>query len=331
MSDSARADDGHAGSPTKQGVGARLERKEGARLLRGRGQYVGAIRLAGMREVAFVRSPVAHAVVGRIDIPDGRRSDVFVGRDLADVEPILCVAGLPGFKAASQPVLAVDRVLHVGMAVAMCVGDTRAQAEDLAEALAVDYRELDVVHDVRKAREPGATLLHGSWGDNLLLTSDLVVGDVDAVARSAPVSVELELRTARQCMSPMEGRGVLAAWDSRMDQLVVHTSSQVPHLVRAGLARFLGLEEGHSISPTGSPSSRARSRRSSSTLRSRCASRIRTPCCRLYAATSATSAMRRAMICRRSRSSASIMARSTGSARGVGSSVGSMPGREARR
>ena len=244
MSDSARADDGHAGSPTKQGVGARLERKEDDRLLRGRGQYVGDIRLPGMREVAFVRSPVAHAVVGRIDIPDDRRSDVFVGRDLADVEPILCVAGLPGFKAASQPVLAVDRVLHVGMAVAMCVGDTRAQAEDLAEALAVDYRELDVVHDVRKAREPGATLLHGSWGDNLLLTSDLVVGDVDAVARSAPVSVELELRTARQCMSPMEGRGVLAAWDSRMDQLVVHTSSQVPHLVRAGLARFLGLEEG---------------------------------------------------------------------------------------
>ena len=204
MKDPRQPEHQGTGTSRARGVGARHERKEDDRVLRGRGQYIGDLKFAGMRDVAFVRSPVAHARIGRIEVPDGRRADVFHGGDLTDVKPVLCAAGLPGFKSSAQPVLATDKVVHVGMTVAMCLGDTRAQAEDLAEEVRVDYHELDVVHDMLQARQPGAPLVHETWGDNVLLTSDFVVADVDAVARTAPITVELELRTARQCMSPME-------------------------------------------------------------------------------------------------------------------------------
>src|ERR1700675_3930564 len=108
---------------TKLGVGARLERKEDDRFLRGRGQYIADIKLAGMREVAFVRSPVAHATFGAIAIPEGKRGHVCPAACLAGVKPMLAVSGLPCFKSSAQPVLATGKVRHVGELFAMCVAD----------------------------------------------------------------------------------------------------------------------------------------------------------------------------------------------------------------
>ena len=68
-------------------------------------------------------------------------------------------------------------------------------------------------------------------------------GDIAAVARTAPVVVTREYRMNRQCMAPLEGKGVLAYWDDHDDQLVVVTSTQAPHMIRAGLSEFLGLEQ----------------------------------------------------------------------------------------
>src|SRR5258708_22537888 len=87
---------------TGQGVGARLSRKEDDRFMRGRGQYVADIRLAGLRDVAFVRSPLAHARVRAIHVPERFRDAVFTAADLAGVNPIRAVSGLPGFNTAEQ-------------------------------------------------------------------------------------------------------------------------------------------------------------------------------------------------------------------------------------
>ncbi|NIR32625.1 MAG: xanthine dehydrogenase family protein [Gammaproteobacteria bacterium] len=227
---------------SEHGVGARLRRKEDDRYLRGRGQYVGDIRLAGMKDVAFVRSPVAHARVGDIEIPDEHRSAVFTARDMCDVRPIRAVSGLPGFKPSDQPALATDKVRHVGELLAMCLADTRAQAEDVAAAVLVDFEELPVVTDMLEGRGAGAPLLHEAWGDNVFLETRLD-GDVESVAQTAPVKVTREIRTARQCMAPLEGRGVVAHWDARLEQLVVYSSTQMPHIVRTGLSECLGLEQ----------------------------------------------------------------------------------------
>src|SRR6266852_7589985 len=227
---------------TKQGVGARLLRKEDDRLMRGRGQFVADIRVAGLQDVAFVRSPLAHARIRSITVPERFRGVVFTAANLSDVKPIRAVSGLPGFKISEQPVLATGKVRHVGELIAACIAPTRAEAEDIAERIVVEYDELPVVSDLRRARDPGAPLVHEHWGDNVYLETS-VRDDIASVAASAPVKVTREFRTARQCMSPLEGKGVLAWWESRRDQLVVTTSTQMPHIVRTGLAECLGLPQ----------------------------------------------------------------------------------------
>jgi aerobic carbon-monoxide dehydrogenase large subunit len=228
---------------TGKGVGSRLIRKEDDRYMRGRGQFVADIRLAGMKDVAFVRSPVAHAHIRGIAIPDRHRGAVFTADDMAEVKPISAVSGLPGFKVSDQPALATGKVRQVGELVAMCLAESRAEAEDIAGSVNLDLEELPAVHDMLEGRQPGAPLLHEHWGDNIFLETFVEAGDWSAVA-SAPIKVTREFRTARQCMAPIEGKGVVTFWNSRLEQLTVYSATQMPHIVRTGLCDCLGLEHG---------------------------------------------------------------------------------------
>ncbi|MGZ5844586.1 MAG: xanthine dehydrogenase family protein molybdopterin-binding subunit [Xanthobacteraceae bacterium] len=226
---------------TGQGVGARLIRKEDDRLMRGRGQFVADLRFAGMQDVAFVRSPLAHARIRGIVTPPALKDAVFVASDLVGVKPIRAVSGLRGFKVSEQPVLATEKARFVGELVAMCLAPTRAQAEDIAGSIALDLEELPAVHDMLEARTPESALLHDHWSDNVFLETFV---DVDiGKALDAPIKVTREIRTARQCMAPIEGRGVVALWDTRLEQLTLYSACQMPHIVRTGLAGCLGLEE----------------------------------------------------------------------------------------
>lgn len=228
---------------TPSGVGARVLRKEDKRLLRGRGQYVGDIKLPGMRDVAFVRSAVAHARLKCVSVPEDRKRDVYLASDLAGLKGLDAIVGLPGYKRSVQPILADGKVRHVGEPVAACVAQTRAEAEDLADSVLVDYEELPVAYDMIAARAPGAPLVHDHWSDNLFLETSLQGGDLRAAIAKASFRASVAIRTARQCAAPLEGRGAVAHWDSRQDQLVVWLSTQVPHLVRVGLADCLGLPQ----------------------------------------------------------------------------------------
>ncbi|MDB5776525.1 MAG: carbon monoxide dehydrogenase [Herbaspirillum sp.] len=233
--------------PSETGIGASLLRKEDDRFLRGRGQYVGNIRMVGMRDVAFVRSPVAHARIRSIEKPAGAEDAVFVLSDLSGVRPIVADSGLPGFRSSEQPVLAGGKVRQVGEMIAMCVADSRAEAEDLAAQVFADFDELPAVVDMLAARGPASPLVHEHWADNVFLETAVGVdagGDFDSVCAGAAIKVRRRLRTARQSMAPMEGRGVVAHWDRAQEQLVMHTSAQMPHINRTGLAACLGLDEG---------------------------------------------------------------------------------------
>ncbi|MBV9459413.1 MAG: xanthine dehydrogenase family protein [Bradyrhizobium sp.] len=242
MSDVERVSASGAKGSTSQGVGARMPRKEDDRFLRGRGQYVADIRLTGLQDVAFVRSPLAHARIKAIHVPERLADVVFTGADLDGVKPIRAVSGLPGFKASEQPVLATGKVRHVGELVAMCVAPTRAEAEDIAASIILDLEPLPAIHDMRKARDVGAALVHEHWGDNVFLESQFEVDITTAL--DAPIKVTREISTARQCMAPLEGRGVVATFDHRLDQLTLTTGSQMPHIVRNGLSDCLGVEQG---------------------------------------------------------------------------------------
>jgi aerobic carbon-monoxide dehydrogenase large subunit len=226
-----------------QGIGARLPRKEDGRYVRGQGEFVGDIHLPGLQEVAFLRSPVAHARMRSIRIDEAVRHRIFVADDLEGVRAIRADTALSGFKSSLQPVLAIDKVRHVGEPIAMCVAPTRAEAEDIAAKIEIDFDLLPAVCDMLEARQPGAPLVHEPWGDNVFLTTEIDVAFA-AIKSKAARAVARELRTSRQVMSPLEGRGVVAYQDNRLDQLVIISATQQPHIVRSGLAECLGLDEG---------------------------------------------------------------------------------------
>jgi aerobic carbon-monoxide dehydrogenase large subunit len=225
------------------GIGASVGRKEDDRFLKGRGQYVADFRIPGTREVAFVRSPVAHARLQPILIPDAHKAAVFTAGDMVGVKAIRAATSISGFKHSSEPILATGKVRYVGEIVAACVASSRAEAEDIAASVELEFDELPTVTDMIEAHKPGGSLVHDEWGDNIFITFVEDTG-IDVVASTAAIKVTREIRTARQCMFPMEGRGVVAYTDARLGFLTVVTATQMPHLVQTGLAECLGLSGG---------------------------------------------------------------------------------------
>jgi carbon-monoxide dehydrogenase large subunit len=207
--------------------------------MRGRGQFVGDIRLPNMLDVAFLRSPYAHGKIQGLDIPEALKRQVFSAADLKGVKAIRAVSGLPGFKVSEQPILAQDKVRHVGELVAMCVASSRAEAEDLVAQVGFRVEELEPVVDMEFGRTAQAPLLHEHWPDNVFLETNIHVNS--SIFEQAKIRVTREIRTSRQAQAPIEGRGVVAYWDNRLEQLTIYSSAQMPHIVRTGLSECLGL------------------------------------------------------------------------------------------
>lgn len=226
-----------------QGIGARVLRKEDARLMRGRGTYVSDMLLPGQQEVAFLRSPIAHGRIVAVTKPAASAHRVFVRQDLAEVKPIVAMSTLPGYQQSDHPPLASEKVRFVGEAVAMCVAPSRAMAEDLAEEIDLRIEPLPALTDAHRALADPSVRVHDAWRDNQFVALAYDNAFAEQSARATRV-VRREISLARQAMMPMEGKAVLAYWDERADQLIVYSSTQVPHMVRVGLAQCLGLDEG---------------------------------------------------------------------------------------
>lgn len=225
-----------------QGIGARVLRKEDDRHLHGRGQFVSDMVLPGQMEVAFLRSPIAHGHLRATTKPAGREADVYVMADLAGVAPIVAQSAIPGYKVSEQYPLAQGKVRFVGEPIAFAVAGTRAQAEDLLEEIDVELDDLPALVDADAARADNAPRVHDDWSDNLFMTLNFNRHFAEQ-SQLADVVVEREIALSRQAMVPMEGKAVLAYWDMRAHQLVVYTSTQVPHMIRIGLAEVLPLAE----------------------------------------------------------------------------------------
>jgi aerobic carbon-monoxide dehydrogenase large subunit len=226
-----------------RGIGASLLRREDERHLHGRGQFVADIRLPGTMEVAFLRSPYAHARIRSVSIPSEIRAHVFTATDLPRMKPIRVVSHSTGAKSPPWPPLATDKVRFVGEAIAACLAPSRAEAEDLAQQVNVDYEVLSAVVDASRDMRASRHLVHEGWGDNLYIEHALTAGDIAAAAQSAEIVVTREFRMRRQSGAPLECRGVLACRDYRLDEIVLYASTQTPHTLRVALAEILDLEE----------------------------------------------------------------------------------------
>jgi len=237
---------GHPGSTARikpQGIGARVLRKEDDRHLHGKANFVADMVIPGLSEVAFMRSPLAHARLTAIEIAPAGQHAVFTRAHLSDVLDIAADSSLPTYQLSAHPPLARDKVRFVGEPVVMGFAPTRAEAEDLLETVQVQYQELPAYAEVLSAMQATDNLVHEQWKDNVFVTLS-VDKNFDALAAQAEVVVHRKMSLSRQCMVPLEGKAVLAYWDHQANQLVVVSATQVPHLIRTALAQYLQMDQG---------------------------------------------------------------------------------------
>ncbi|MDQ3809185.1 MAG: xanthine dehydrogenase family protein molybdopterin-binding subunit, partial [Chloroflexota bacterium] len=224
-------------------------RNEDPRLLAGRGIFVDDIDPPGVLHAATLRSPFGHARIRAIDTSAARSYPgvhaVYTAADLADFnQPAPLVVPHPSLThGRTQRPLAVDKVRFIGEAVALVVAEDRYRAEDAAAAIEVDWEPLPSIVDFRLAAEVGQPVIHVDVPDNVAARLVQVVGDPDRAFASARHVFTEELFIERSCGSPIEGRGVVAAFDPRQRTLRVWDATQAPLTIKNGLANMLGLPE----------------------------------------------------------------------------------------
>jgi carbon-monoxide dehydrogenase large subunit len=230
-------------------MGAKVKRREDPRLITGRATYVDDIQLVGMLHAAFVRSPYAHAKIKSVDLTAAKnKAGVFGAYSAAELAAaglnvsLPVAADLPDMKKPPHPPLATGEVKFVGEAIAVVVANDPYVARDAAEAVEVEYEELPVVVDVEKAAA-GGPLVHAELGTNVAYVAPTKAGDVDGAFAKADVVVKQRLVNQRLVPCPMEPRTMLAQWEPGPQQLTLHSSTQIPHLLRTNIALMMGLEE----------------------------------------------------------------------------------------
>jgi aerobic carbon-monoxide dehydrogenase large subunit len=243
----------------KRWVGGGVLRKEDPELLTGQGRFVDDIALPGMLWLSFVRSPVAHANLARVDIDAAKDMPgvvaVFTGQDLADEWAAAMPCGwpiadrvMPDEPTADARVpdhwpVAKDRVRYMGEIVAVVAADSRERAADAVEAVEVDYDELPVVTDMEAALADDAPVIHEAFGDNRSYTWNLTNGEVDRVFAEAPVVVKERYYHPRLIPNPIEPRGVVVQPVPAQGELTIWSSTQIPHILRTLMALVMGIHE----------------------------------------------------------------------------------------
>ncbi|KPK26194.1 MAG: carbon monoxide dehydrogenase [Betaproteobacteria bacterium SG8_40] len=232
----------------KYGIGQAIKRREDLRLLLGTGQYLDDMTLPGEAFVTFVRSPHAHARVVSVDTSAAASMPgvvaVYTGADLeADgLGPLPTGAGLKradGKDMDGPPhwPLVVDTARYVGEAVAAVVAQTRAQAEDAAERVAVEYEELPAVVTIAQAAAKDAPLIWPGAPGNI--AAQTVFGSKDdtdgAFARAKHVT-SLSLYNQRLVPVTMEPRGSIGDFDEKTGRVTLYTSCQNPAGLQGTLA-----------------------------------------------------------------------------------------------
>jgi len=230
-------------------VGKSIRRREDPRLITGTATYVDDIQMPGMHHACILRSPHGAARIRSIDTKAAARhpgvAAVFTGKDVAAVGPVPCGASLPGLRVPAHSILAKDRVYFVGHPVAVVVATDRYIAADALDLIEVDYEPTQAVADPEKALAAGAPAVHPEWPDNIAFTYHQEGGDTEAAFKDAEVVVKQRITSQRLIPTSMETRGVVAEYHGAEKSLILHSSTQIPHLMRTLVALMLGLPENH--------------------------------------------------------------------------------------
>ena len=230
-------------------IGRAVHRVEDPRVLAGHGAYVDDMHLPRMVEVAFVRSPHAHARLVRVDVERARRhpgvAAVLTGAEAAPhCTPWRGILHhYQGMKTGPQYPLALDRVRYVGEPVVAVAATSRAVAEDACDLVAVEYDPLPALLDVEAALRPGAPRIHDEMEDNRILHAAFQGGDAEAAFREADHVFRETFHFGRHTGVTIEPRSLLVHFEPATRSLALWISTQVPHMMQAVLSAILGLDE----------------------------------------------------------------------------------------
>jgi aerobic carbon-monoxide dehydrogenase large subunit len=227
-------------------LGTRVMRTEDPRFLTTGGVYTDDVRLPGICHVHFVRSAVAHARIGSVDVSAARQAPgvvaAFTGADLAGLAELPPpMAGMVNARM-SQPLLARDVVRYVGEPVAVVVTEDRYEGEDAVDLVDVDYDMLPPVVDAAEAAGDGSAVLFPAAGSNIAVTFG-DAGDFRAdLFDGCEVVVSHTIVNQRLAPAPMETRAAVAAWgeDGRLTAWIPNQGAQG---TREALAGMLGLDQ----------------------------------------------------------------------------------------
>jgi len=227
-------------------------RREDHRLITGQGRFTADWNLPGQLYGHFLRADRAHAEIVSLDVKAARAAPgvkaVLTGEDVRkagfkEAPPLVKFPGRGGMKLLEphRDVLAVGRVRHVGQEVALVVADSPAAAQDAAEKIEIEYRELPVLVEVDDALAPGALQLYDEIPGNLAF--DFEYGDaakVQAAFGEAAHVTRIALESQRLVGNPMEPKSCLAAYDAATDTFNLYAPSQGMTLMLGGLSAITG-------------------------------------------------------------------------------------------
>ncbi|KPQ05113.1 MAG: carbon-monoxide dehydrogenase large subunit [Rhodobacteraceae bacterium HLUCCA12] len=233
-------------------LGKSVTRLEDAALVRGQGCFLDDLQMPGGLHCAFVRSQYAHARIASIDTQVAERMPgvvaIYTIRELAALLPggVRLSTGLPSSSIAftlDRPVMAESETVYVGETIAMVVAECRAEAEDAADAIDIDFEPLPASVDLATSAEPNAPCAHADLPHNRLARFGFSYGDVDAAFTGAPHVVSGRYTVDRGGAHSLEGRGVLARPDQITGRLDVWSSTQTPHALKKHLCAMLGMDD----------------------------------------------------------------------------------------
>jgi carbon-monoxide dehydrogenase large subunit len=223
------------------GLGSSMKRKEDARFIQGKGNYIDDLKLPGMLYLDIVRSPYAHAKIKNIHSEAALKVPgvlaVITGKDLEKYN----LHWMPTLMSDRQMVLPVDTVKYQAQEVAGVIATSRYAAADGVAAVEVDYEPLPVVVDPHKALEPGATKVRDDKESNKAWHWE--VGDraaTDSVIKGAATVVRERIYIPRIHVASIETCGCVADWNAVEGKLTLYMTTQAPHAIRTVLALVAG-------------------------------------------------------------------------------------------
>jgi carbon-monoxide dehydrogenase large subunit len=235
----------------KRYVGSSVERIEDLRFLRGKGTYVDDVLKRDVLHMVILRSPVAHGRLKGVNAEAALKMDgvhaVITAKDIiasCGKVPLIPIRlhPIPALDAYKQPVIASDKVRHVGEPIALVVASSAAIAEDAMNAIELDIEMLPIAADVKSAVEGKGILFDGTT-TNAPLTYTAKIGDADAVFAKAPYKRREYFAMQRITAMTMEPRGLMADWDAANKKLMVFGAAKVPFWNRGAVAEMLGMDK----------------------------------------------------------------------------------------